>query len=491
MLDELAIINIIERMKSALFDSAPAIEHEWLALREHTFEKKSHAFFREQLVATLLEIDLSTAAGRRQIRRLITSLDQNEPLARSLEVLLGASEAKARSLRVCDVTQKNIHDLRDAMQRLDDLASAENDGLPGLFRRCGNPTAIVETVSKAVPYLKGLKIYTFLQQSAVPMAVPDMSRQRIMFRLGLWSETGQTRPRLLAFQELCQSVARLTGEPVGAIDLLMGLYSGVILRKKQFVPLCLAKPLCDECPVNGLCAYHRYRGSEPTPDLSRMTDMKKENRPREKFERLGPAQINDAELLAILLRTGAAGKSALQVATNLLRVFETLEGLEVASLNELMSVKGIGRGKAIEIKAALEMGKRLFTRPLSRGVQITCSSDVFNAYHLRFRQSKQEEFVLLCLDSKQQVIKESSISVGTLTQCLVHPRDVFKEAIRESAHAVIFVHNHPSGDPHPSHADILLTQRLKEAGEMLSIKILDHIVIGDHRFYSFTDHKAL
>ena len=497
MLDELAIIDIFERLKSALVGAAPALEHELLAMREQTYRGKPQEFFREQLVATLLDVDLSTAAGRRQIRRLLRSLEAGESLAQSLEALLDVAEARSRTLRISDVTQKNIHDLRDALQRLDAMAGlldgdGRGDGLAARMEEQGDPAKVVEMFCAAIPYLRGLKVYHFLQRAEYPVVVPDMARQRLLYRLGMWPEMGQTRARLLGFQDLCATMARLTGESVQAIDLTLGLYSGAIARKRLFAPVCLSKPHCEECPVRERCSYYRYRRpDQETSEHSSMLEMKRENRPREKFERLGAGQVTDAELIAILIGTGATGKSALQVATTLLRMFETLEGVDAASLSELTAIKGIGRGKAIEIKAALEMGKRLFTRPLSKGVSISCSSDVFNAYQMRFRNAKQEEFLLLCLNTKNQVLKEVSVSHGSLSQSIVHPREVFKEAIRESAHGVLFVHNHPSGDPRPSDADVDLTRRLKEAGEMLKIKILDHIVIGDQNYYSFVDNKML
>jgi len=491
VLDDTAVIDIFERLRTALVEAAPALEHELLAARAQTYRDKPRDFFREKLVATLLEVDLSTATGRRQIRRLLKSLGSGEGLAQSLEALLEVAEARSRTLRVQDITQQNIHDLREALEGLERLAEGDDHALARRVGVAGDPARVVEMFCSAIPSLRGLKVYHFLRRADYPVVVPDTPRQRLLYRLGLWPEIGQSRGRLLAFQETCGTIARLTGESAGGIDLLLGLYSGALKRRAVFAPVCLARPSCEDCPVSGQCSYFRYRGVQPPVERSSMRQMKRENRPREKFERLGSAQATDAELLSILLRTGAAGRSALEVASNLLRVFETLEGLDAVSVSELMAVKGIGRSKAIEIKAALEMGKRLFTRPLSKGVTISCSSDVFNAYHMRFRTAKQEEFLLLCLNTKNQVIKEVSVSVGSLNQSAVHPREVFKEAIRESAHAVLFVHNHPSGDPRPSNTDIALTRRLTDAGDTLSIKILDHIVVGDHDYFSFLDHKML
>lgn len=487
MLDEVAIIDVFERMKSSLLEAAPAFEHEIQSLRERSFKGQPGAFFQEKLVATLLDVDLSSATGRRQIRRLLQTLDDDEPLARALDALIGVAESRA--LRVSDVSQKNVLDLRDSLAGLDGLA---NGGMADCLDAFGDPTKAVEAIASAIPALRGLKVYHFLRGCDYPVVTPDAARQRLLYRLGLWPEAGQSRARMLEFQDLCGSVARLTGEPAGVLDLVLGLYSGAVARKRLFAPVCLNQPVCEDCPVASRCSYHRYKGP-PTveSDGSSIAQMTRENRPREKFERLGSAQASDSELLAILLRTGAAGKSALEVATNLLRVFETLEGVDAASINELTAVKGIGRNKAIEVKAALELGKRLFTRPLSKGVTISCSGDVFAAYQMRFRNAGQEEFLLLCLNTKNQVIKEVRVSVGSLNQSIVHPREVFKEAIRESAHGVLFVHNHPSGDPRPSNADIALTRRLTEAGDMLSIKIRDHVVIGDQTYFSFLDHKML
>jgi DNA repair protein RadC len=153
-------------------------------------------------------------------------------------------------------------------------------------------------------------------------------------------------------------------------------------------------------------------------------------------------------------------------------------------------VKGIGPAKAAEIKAAIELGRR-HQRPMLAGASFCASKDVADYYVPRLRDAKREEFRCVLLDTKNRVIKEVSVSNGSLTASLVHPRETFKDAVRESAAAVIFVHNHPSGDTNPSQEDILLTRRLVQAGELLGIQVLDHIIIGDGVHFSFRDRGLM
>jgi DNA repair protein RadC len=151
----------------------------------------------------------------------------------------------------------------------------------------------------------------------------------------------------------------------------------------------------------------------------------------------------------------------------------------------------VGKVKAIEIKAAIEIGKRFIRHEAKPEDIIQKSEDVFEKYRLNFTDVKQETFRMLILTSRNQVLKEVKISMGSLTSSTVHPREVFREAIRESASGVVFVHNHPSGDPTPSRTDILMTERLKSSGEILGIRVLDHIIIGENTYYSFADQGLL
>ncbi len=217
----------------------------------------------------------------------------------------------------------------------------------------------------------------------------------------------------------------------------------------------------------------------------------KGERPRERLLAEGPAALTDAQLLAIVLRVGRRATSAVQVGTELLKQLDGLQALANRSLQELCGIPGIGPAKAAQIKAAIELGKRVLATPLTIGRMITQSHMVFDHYAPKLRDLRKEECQVILLDAKHAVIRYKTVSQGTLTSSLVHPREVFNEAVRESAAAVIFVHNHPSGDPSPSQEDRALTARLQAAGEILGVQVLDHIIIGDGRYVSFADEGWL
>lgn len=214
-------------------------------------------------------------------------------------------------------------------------------------------------------------------------------------------------------------------------------------------------------------------------------------RPRERLLSKGPDALSDAQLLAILLRTGRRDSSAVQVAMELLRHVGGLGGLVKSGVEELCSVEGVGPAKAAQLKAALELGRRSLATPLSTGMRVSSSADLFRHFYPVLRDRKQELFKVVLLDAKNAVIKETTISEGSLTLSIVHPREVFASAIRESAASVIFLHNHPSGDPTPSQEDRRLTDRLVAAGRLLGISVLDHVIIGDGRYVSFADEGWL
>ena len=172
---------------------------------------------------------------------------------------------------------------------------------------------------------------------------------------------------------------------------------------------------------------------------------------------------------------------------DLLQQLDGLQGLSNRSVEELCRISGIGPAKAAQLKAAIELGKRVLATPLSSGTTIASSEDLFHHYYPLLRDLRHEVFKAVLLDAKHAIIREATVSEGSLTVSIVHPREVFNLAVRESAAAVIFVHNHPSGDPSPSEEDRVLTARLVAAGELLGIQVLDHLVIGDGRYTSFAD----
>lgn len=215
-----------------------------------------------------------------------------------------------------------------------------------------------------------------------------------------------------------------------------------------------------------------------------------DERPRERLVAHGPASLSDAQLLAIIIRNGRAGRSAVDLGRELLERFGSLAGIEQAGIKEICAVPGIGPAKAAELKAAIELGRR-YQKPSLAGASFCSSGDIAAYYRPRMKDLKKEMFRCALLDTKNKLIREEVISVGSLSASIVHPRDAFKPAVRESAAAVIFIHNHPSGDIKPSQEDILLTRRLVQAGEVLGIQVLDHIIIGDGEHFSFRDNGMI
>ena len=214
-------------------------------------------------------------------------------------------------------------------------------------------------------------------------------------------------------------------------------------------------------------------------------------RPRERLLAQGSEALTDAQLLAILLRIGRQRSSAVQVGMDILHRLGGVSGLARCGTEELCNVPGVGEAKAAQLKAAIELGRRVLASPLSKGTRISSSRDLFDHYHPTLRDLRHEIFKVVLLDAKHAIVRDTTVSEGSLTLSIVHPREVFTMAVRESAAAVIFLHNHPSGDPTPSQEDRVLTARLVTAGEVLGIRVLDHIVVGDGRYVSFADQGWL
>lgn len=216
-------------------------------------------------------------------------------------------------------------------------------------------------------------------------------------------------------------------------------------------------------------------------------DVPEEERPRERLVNKGAQSLSNQELLAIILRTGTINESVLQVSQRVLQYFEGLRLLKNASIEELMQIKGIGKAKAIQILASLELGQRIVQLHPDEKYTIRSPEDGANYVMEELRFLQQEHFVTVYLNTKNQVLHKQTVFIGSLNASIVHPREVYKEAIRRSAASVICFHNHPSGDPSPSREDIEVTKRLAESGKLLGIELLDHIIIGDKQYVSLKE----
>ena len=217
------------------------------------------------------------------------------------------------------------------------------------------------------------------------------------------------------------------------------------------------------------------------------------NKPYEKFKELGPNALSNEELLAIILRTGTCNKPALKVAEEVLDTKDAyqgkLMGLYHKSLKELMEIDGIGEVKAIKLKCLTELSLRMAKERLENRVVFTNPSDIAEYYMETCRHLEVEKVFLLCLDNQLRLIKEYELSKGTINTSLISPREVFIEALNAKAVYILLIHNHPSGNPSPSKADIQITLKVLEAGKIIDIKLLDHIIIGDHSYVSLKEQK--
>ena len=216
------------------------------------------------------------------------------------------------------------------------------------------------------------------------------------------------------------------------------------------------------------------------------------DRPREKMAANGAAVLTDAELIAILLRTGTAEKSAIDIASEMTAdggLYKRLAG--ITRLNELTNIKGLGQAKAATVLAALEIGRRIASaKPLEK-IHLSCPQDVADFLMPRLRYAAKEQFVVILLNSKNKVIGTEVVSEGSLSSSVVHPREVFAPAMLHHAAAIMVAHNHPSGDPKPSFEDEEVTRMLSRSGKVLGIPMIDHVIIGDGNYYSFLENEAL
>jgi DNA repair protein RadC len=221
----------------------------------------------------------------------------------------------------------------------------------------------------------------------------------------------------------------------------------------------------------------------------RLHDFDPDNRPRERFLNSGAASLSPAELLAIILRSGSRNLNIVDTCNTIIARF-TLEKLVNVSIVELQEIRGIGETKAMQIVAIFELNKRLhYSRNVNKKIQ--AASDIFEYMSGRVPDETKEHLFVLHLNTKNQIIKTELVSVGTLNAALIHPREVFKAAIRESSHAIILVHNHPSGDVEPSNADKQVTELLKKASTVIQIELLDHVIIGKTTWFSFRESSLL
>jgi DNA repair protein RadC len=220
-------------------------------------------------------------------------------------------------------------------------------------------------------------------------------------------------------------------------------------------------------------------------------DLPRPERPRERLQKFGPEALSAQELLALVIGRGVPKKSVMNIAQELLAKFGNVKAIGQATIEELSQIKGIGLAKAAQIKACFELGKREELEPETINFDIKNPESIVKAIRASIKDKAKEHFKLILLNPRNKIIGISTISIGTLNASLVHPREVFKDAIVHSAASVVLAHNHPSGDPEPSEDDLKITKKLVDSGKILGIEVLDHIVIGKERFKSFKEEGLI
>lgn len=220
-------------------------------------------------------------------------------------------------------------------------------------------------------------------------------------------------------------------------------------------------------------------------------DLPKPERPRERLQKFGPEALSAQELLALVIGRGIPKKSVMNIAQELLARFGNIKAIGQATIEELSQIKGIGLAKAAQIKACFELGRREELEPEFKNYDIKDPEAVVKAIRAGIKDKAKEHFKLILLNPRNKIIGISTISIGTLNASLVHPREVFKDAITRSAASVVLAHNHPSGDPEPSEDDLKITKKLVESGKLLGIEVIDHIIIGKNNFCSYKERGLI
>lgn len=499
-MDPIQLVDCFEQLHQHLLRHEPDFQAKAQIAAPYLYRNENLSFFASHLIALVSGIDDQTAEGKRRIRRLLLDIGENQA-AHSLGERLFVRERGGVLEKPLGAVQKEK--LKKSLVQLRELEARREKNNPGKnalgiafdieMDQQENLPQRIQWLKKLCPCLSNLNAFRYLNRIGYPLLVPNSQGQMFFFRLGFLEKTGGNLAQQLDCCHEGEKISQTLKRSPLEIHLWINLFTGALPSQSPLVALCRQKPDCGHCPLTAYCAYFRFQrppgqgGNVPLPVKAwRPTD-----RPRERLAELGAHRLEDAELLAIILRTGSGKMNVMDLARLLLDRFETLQKIEEASLEELQQLPGIGKMKAIELKAVFELGRRQTFQPLRPGDTILSSDDVFNAYRGRFANIKQEEFVLLMLNTKNQVIREEVISRGSLEASIVHPREVFKAALKSSASRVIFIHNHPSGNPEPSHDDHVITQRLEEAGQLLQIQVLDHVIVGLESYYSFTEGEII
>lgn len=327
------------------------------------------------------------------------------------------------------------------------------------------------------------ELFTKLRMTGETRGLPlheDEAIQRMLLRLGVLSNDLTQTESYARIEAFLRDLVTATNRSEAQVSLVLRLYAagmeGVVKKA-----ICGDIPHCRECGITKDCEFYN---APPGWKEARLP-------PAKRLIREGVESLSDEEVVALLLAGNRAGEEAITTARNLLSRFGGFRALAAATYGELASLRDLGPAEALRLAVCGAFYRRALAEQRTPGPVIRSPRDIYEFCYPRMRDLKKEEFVVLLLDQKNRILREEKISVGTLTESLVHPREVFGPAIRESAAALVFVHNHPSGDSTPSQADRDLTRRLCDAAHLMQFRVLDHIIIGDGNFTSFSEQGWL
>jgi DNA repair protein RadC len=415
-------------------------------------------------------------------------------VSQGLDPTIGQQRQRARALLRAWESGEHTPPTAELME---DIAAARGADLPAAIAAAPGPVAALAAANRRLGSVKGEAAALWLHHAGYPIVPPRRAIRIWLCRLGLMARVADSRSNEAEAVRLLDELMHHSHTPAPLLFTLLRTFTEG--QGASMPAWCGRDPRCGECPLAArLCPHGAERRqaspTEATPAaLPLRARLPESDLPREKLLRMGPGALTESELIAIILRSGTRGRDVLSVAQELVRESGGIGHLAQYSIEELKAKGGgIGEVKAITLKAAIELGRRLRDAgPDIAGQQFNTAKMVFELFHGRMQHLREEHFHAMNLNAKNRLLREVQISKGSVNQSIVHPREAFREAIRDSAVGVIFIHNHPSGDPTPSRDDHLVTKRLVETGNLLGIKVLDHIIIGGNKYYSFRDEGTL
>lgn len=485
-------LELWEKLRAHVLEHHPPAQSRLVQAAERDWRRLTPAEARVVAVLASLDLDPLLAASWRQSRAIATRLTE---VATPGPITLAETSAEAKRRRPVapPAVQPIVEPTAAQLERLTRILTWLDEHPPTVWLASvsGAAAAAVDLTRRAG--FERLAAWRFLVNIGFPAVEPDLARQRLLARLGWVHSPGNSARAQAEAMAAFDALARATGASLAEINVIAGLFTGAEPDSPREAALCGARPRCSSCPLRAGCVYFRLHGRrQETQARHALKTLSAELRPRERLAAKGPRSLADEELLAILLRTGMRGENAVEVARRLITECGSLEAMAAMSVAELARHRGVGTVKATQVKAALELARRLQSLPtMPRGLRMSNSRVMFETVRRRFVGERQEEFVVLLLNTKFEIVREVGLTRGLVNQVPIHPREAFNEAVRDNASAVAFAHNHPSGDPTPSAEDDAITARLVRAGEIVGITVKDHIIVAGDVYYSYADQGRL